>query len=116
MFSGNGVYVGDACFALVLRGSIFLKADAATKAKFADAGCTSFAYETKTRAVTVESFWTLPDAALDDEDALRHWCAMALEAAQQTASKKAAKAKRAGAGASSRKPATAERFGRPKRA
>lgn len=95
MFSGQGVYVDDACFALVLRGTIWLKADAATRARFAEAGCQPFAYETKTRAVTVEAFWSLPDEALDDEDALRRWCAVALEAARRTAASKAARKARA---------------------
>ena len=95
MFRGQGVYVEDACFALVLRGTIWLKADPSTKAQFADAGCEPFAYETKTRAVTVESFWSLPDEALDDEDALRRWCALALEAARRTAASKAAAKARA---------------------
>lgn len=95
MFSGQGVYIEDACFALVLGGTIWLKADPSTKARFADAGCRPFAYETKTRSVTVESFWSLPDDALDDEDALRRWCAIALEAARRTAASKAAAKARA---------------------
>ena len=95
MFSGQGVYIDDACFALVLRGTIWLKADASTKAQFADAGCQPFSYETKTRAVTVEAFWSLPDEAIDDEDALRRWCAIALEAARRTAASKAAAKARA---------------------
>ena len=90
MFSGQGVYVDDACFALVLRGTIWLKADGSTKARFVDARCQPFSYETKTRAVSVEAFWNLPDEALDDEDALRRWCALALEAARRTAATKAA--------------------------
>lgn len=95
MFSGQGVYVDDACFALVLRGTIWMKADASTKAEFVAAGCQPFGYETKTRAVTVEAFWSLPDEALDDEDALRRWCAVALEAARRTAASKAAAKARA---------------------
>lgn len=95
MFSGQGVYVDDACFALVLRGTIWLKADGSTKARFVDARCQPFSYETKTRAVSVEAFWSLPDEALDDEDALRRWCALALEAARRTAATKAAAKARA---------------------
>ena len=95
MFSGQGVYIEDACFALVLRGTIWLKADASTRAQFAEAGCQPFSYETKTRAVTVDAFWSLPDEAIDDEDALRRWCTVALEAARRTAVSKAAARARA---------------------
>lgn len=95
MFSGHGVYIEDACFALVLRGAVWLKADASTKARFSAAGSVPFTYETKTRAVAVEAFWSLPEFALDEEDELRRWCALALEAARKTAATKAAARARA---------------------
>lgn len=90
MFSGHGVYVDDACFALVLRGTIWLKADASTKARFVEAGCQPFSYATGKRAVTVDSFWSLPESALDDGDELRVWCAEALGTARKAAAAKAA--------------------------
>ena len=61
MFSGHGVYVEDACLAIVLQGGIWLKADGASQAQFVAAGSRPFSYETKARAVTVQSFWSLPD-------------------------------------------------------
>jgi DNA transformation protein len=80
MFSGYGVFRDDLCFALVLRGEIYMKADAQTEALFRDAGSEPFSYERRGRLVSV-AFWRLPDAALDDADAAGDWARIALEAA-----------------------------------
>lgn len=90
MFSGYGVYVGTACFALVAQGQIWLKADEAGAAALAAAGCQPFSMTTADgKTKTMRAFWTLPEAALDDADALRLWCGPALAAAQRTAEAKA---------------------------
>ena len=92
MFSGHGAYVDDACFALVLIGSIWIKTDdEAERAALTAAGSEPFNYTRPDgRHVVMSAFWRLPDAALDDEDALRRWCAPALAAARRTAAQKAA--------------------------
>ena len=98
MFSGHGVYVEDACFALCVMGDIWIKTDEdGEREKLEAAGSTPFAYSRPDgRHVVVSAFWKLPDAALDDEDELKRWCAPALEAARRTAAQKAAaKARRA---------------------
>ena len=98
MFSGYGAYVDDACFALIVMGDIWIKTDDETeRAALKAAGSQPFAYERSDgRSVSVGAFWKLPDAALDDEDALRRWCAPALAAARRTAAAKAlAKARKA---------------------
>ena len=108
MFSGHGVYVEDACFALCVMGDIWLKTDDdAEREKLKAAGSRPFAYEKSGgRIVTANAFWQLPDAALDDEDELKRWCAPALMAARRTAAQKAAakarKAARAKTGATPR--------------
>jgi DNA transformation protein len=109
MFSGHGVYVEDACFAIVLRGTIWLKADVLTESRFVAANCAPLSYEARGRTITVGGFRSLPEAALDDEDVLRAWCAVALEAARRTAAAKAAAKARKQARAAIARPAKRSR-------
>lgn len=95
MFSGHGVYVGTACFALVAKGSIWIKADPATEKALESAGSSPFSMVAPDGAVkTMRAFWSLPDAALDDPDELKRWCGPALAAAQVSAAAKADKLRR----------------------
>ena len=91
MFGGHGVYADDLFFALEADGEIYLKADDATKPQFAAAGSKPFVYQGKSKPVTM-SYWRLPEDALEDEDALRHWAALGLEAARRAAAGKTKKA------------------------
>ena len=47
MFSGAGVYADGVIIALVIRDVLYLKADAATSARFAAEGCGAFEYQRK---------------------------------------------------------------------
>src|SRR5579863_4086038 len=91
MFSGYGVYADGLCFALNLRGDVFLKADALTEARFRAAGSTPFVYDGHRGKVTVMSYWRLTPSAYDDPDELKRWCALAFEAARRASEKKNAK-------------------------
>lgn len=95
MFSGYGVYIGTACFALAARGQVWIKADAATEAALEAAGATPFTMQSPDGKVkSMRAFWTMPEAAFDDPDALKRWCEPALAAAQRTAAEKAEKLRR----------------------
>lgn len=95
MFSGHGVYVGTACFALVAQGSIWIKATAAREPQLEAAGARPFSMVAADGTVkTMRAFWSLPDAALDDPDELKRWCQPALIAAQASAAEKADKLRR----------------------
>ena len=84
-FSGHGVYADGLYFAISLRGEVFLKADAEAEAAFAAAQSSPFVY-TNPKGNTVKMpFWRLPADAYDDEDALRRWALLALEAARRSA-------------------------------
>jgi DNA transformation protein and related proteins len=91
MFSGYGVYADGICFALNLRGDIFLKADDLTEARFAAAGSEPFAYSGHRGKVTVMSYWRLVPSAYDDPDELKTWCGLAMEAARRAAAVKQAR-------------------------
>lgn len=95
MFSGYGVYIGTACFALAAKGQVWIKADSASEPALEAAGSQPFSMETPEGVVkTMRAFWSLPDEALDDADALKRWCEPALAAARKSAAEKAAKLQR----------------------
>ncbi|WP_029031387.1 TfoX/Sxy family protein [Salinarimonas rosea] len=87
MFGGLGVYAGEAMFALVAYGELYLKVDDETKPAFEEAGARPFVYEAK-GARSVMSYWTLPDAAQDDPDEAARWGRLALAAARSAAAAK----------------------------
>ena len=81
MFSGHAIYRHGVVFALALRDGLYLKADAETVPLFRAEGLGPFSYAVKGRETIVASYWRMPDACLDDEDALRRWAAIAWQAA-----------------------------------
>ena len=88
MFSGHGVYADGLCFAISLRGEVFLKTNAESEAAFAAADSSPFVYDAKGKAVKMP-FWRLPAEAYDDPDALCRWASLGLEAARRAAEAKA---------------------------
>jgi DNA transformation protein len=87
MFSGAGVYRDGVFFALATSdGGIFLKCDPEIEQRFRDGGSRPFTYGRDTRKVTM-SYWSLPEAALDDPDALKEWAELAYQAALRSPQK-----------------------------
>ncbi len=96
MFGGHGVYDGDLMFGLEIEGEVFLKSDAQSIDAFKAAGSRPFTYDKSGKATVVLSYWLLPEAARDDDDALRVWVRLALQAAERSAlAKSAVKPRRA---------------------
>lgn len=86
MFSGFGLYAEEVCFCLVLRGGEFyLKADEQTFARFEAENCTPFSYPKGStgKAVTINSFWRMPERLYDDPDELAEWTRAAVAAAHR---------------------------------
>ena len=94
MFSGYGIYADGVCFALNLRGDVFLKVDEETEPRFAAAGSEPFVYGGHRGKVTVMSYWRLVSAAYDDPDELKSWCGLAMAAARRAAALKQARSAR----------------------
>jgi DNA transformation protein len=91
MFSGAGVYRDGVFFALATSdGNIYLKCDAETEPRFRAAGANPFTYGRDTRKITM-SYFSLPNEALDDPDALKEWAELAYQAALRKPEKKARK-------------------------
>jgi DNA transformation protein len=88
MFGAAGVFADGLCFAIAIRGELYLKTDEETRAAFAAAGSAPFIYER--RGVAREmSFWRLVAEAYDDVGELKHWGGLALAAARRAAAKPA---------------------------
>lgn len=82
MFGGHGVFDGDTMFALEVGGEIYLKTDAQTQGRFAEAGCAPFTYRKQGRDQAI-GYWSLPAEAFDDPSALRLWTGLAVETARR---------------------------------
>ncbi len=89
MFGGVGVFADGLCFAIALRGELYLKTDAETRAAFVAAGSAPFTYEQR-GASRETSYWRLVPEAYDDPDLLKHWGGLALAAARRAAARKRA--------------------------
>jgi DNA transformation protein len=93
MFSGYGISADGINFALALRGTIFLRADQQSIARFEAEGCKPFQYQTKVKTVIVVSYWELPERLFDDPDEFAQWARVALTAAERAALATRGKAK-----------------------
>ena len=92
MFGGHGIYADGLMFALEAGGEIFLKTDSESLPRFEARGLKPFVYESS-RGQTTMSYRLLPEEAHDDEDELKRWATLALEAARTGASGKASRKK-----------------------
>jgi DNA transformation protein len=95
MFSGFGISADGTNFALALRAGLYLRADEQTIPQFEAEGSTPFQYQTRTKTVTVNSYWQLPARLFDDSEDLAAWARAALAAAQRAALRKRPKARKA---------------------
>jgi DNA transformation protein len=93
MFGGKGVYADDLFFALAFGGELYFKADAATQPLFEAAGSTPFSYDRAGKRATI-SYWRLVPSAYEDDEELRRWATLALEAARRAQAAKAARRRR----------------------
>jgi DNA transformation protein len=118
MFSGFGISADGITFALVIRDTIYLRSDLHTVARFESEGSAPFQYNTRTKTVTVATYWQLPDRLLDDPDELAEWARAALAAAERAALAKRSKArapKRAAKTDAAKKPAAKNSAKTPRR-
>jgi DNA transformation protein len=88
MFSGFGISADGTNFALVLRGGLYFRADEQTIPQFEAEGARPFQYQTRTKTVTVGSYWQLPERLYDDPEELGGWARAALAAAQRAVLRK----------------------------
>jgi DNA transformation protein len=80
MFGGHGLRLDGLFIALVAFDRLYLKADALSRPRFAEAGCEPFVFDSKGRPVAL-SYWTAPPQAMDSPEEMRPWARLALDAA-----------------------------------
>jgi DNA transformation protein len=95
MFSGYGISADGINFALALRAGLYFRADAETIPRFEAEGSEPFRYQTRSKTVTVASYWQLPARLFDDPEELSEWARAALAAAERAAVAKGKKARKA---------------------
>jgi DNA transformation protein and related proteins len=87
MFSGAGLFCDGVMFALVVRGTIYLKADETSIMDFECEGSAAFTYTrgkgSGRRTEHALPYWRLPDRLYDDPDELAVWAEGALAIAQR---------------------------------
>jgi DNA transformation protein len=80
MMGGHILYAGELPVALVYEERLYLKSDPASREAYAAAGGDPFTYELRGRVVEM-SYWSAPESALDDPEAMRPWAELAIGAA-----------------------------------
>ncbi len=88
MFGGHGIYRDSLMFALEAEGEIYIKADAGNVELFEAAGSRRFTYSKGDGKVYGMSYWSLPDAGLDDPEEATRWARHGIEAAHRAAASK----------------------------
>jgi DNA transformation protein len=87
MFSGAGLYCDGVMFGLVVRGAIYLKADATSISDFKHERSGPFTYTRGKKSGRPSEhalpYWRLPDRLYDDPDELALWAERALAIAQR---------------------------------
>jgi DNA transformation protein len=81
MFGGKGVYHQGLIVAVELRGEMMLKGDAVSAPELEAAGARRWTYEGRAGKLVQMPYWTVPDDAWDDPEAMAHWTALAYAAA-----------------------------------
>lgn len=84
MFGGKGIYFNGLIIALEVDDEILLKADKVSAPEFEAAGSRQWRYTGKSKPVDMP-YWSIPDEAVDDPDAMAEWAKRAYEASLRVA-------------------------------
>lgn len=103
MFSGVGLFHGGAMFALLVRDTMYLRADDATRERFEQAGSGQFSYSRAGRQVSLSAYYVLPEGLLDQPDELLQWAREAIGAARRATASAGPARSRSGARVNRRK-------------
>ncbi|MGO8918143.1 MAG: TfoX/Sxy family protein [Stellaceae bacterium] len=80
-FGGAALLLDGVQFAFVIKGSLYLRVDEASRSVFEALGAAPFSYAGRSGPVTVASYYEAPDEVVDDPDELRRWAARSRQAA-----------------------------------
>lgn len=91
MFGSTGLFCSGLMFAIVTPDEgVYIKADDQSREAFTAAGCTPFTYQSNKGEIAL-SYYRLPDADLESEDALLRWARSGLAAAHRRSHKRPGK-------------------------
>lgn len=76
MFGGYGLYIGDAFFGIVHKGSLYLRTDEASRAAFIKAGSRPFNPKGK---VELHRYYEVPAQVVEDAEELLAWAKRAAQ-------------------------------------
>ena len=91
MFGGAGVYCDGLFFALLDDDELFLKVDDVSRPAFEAAGLGPFIFRPKDGPPVAMAYHHAPETIFDDEDEMRRWAGLAIDAARRAAVRKAPK-------------------------
>ena len=80
MFSGFGISADGTNFAMALSAGLYFRADEQSIPQFEAEGSKPFSYQTRSKTVTVNSYWELPARLFDDTEEFSGWARAALAA------------------------------------
>ncbi len=88
MFSGFGLYRDGQIFALLVRETLYFKADDASSTAYRARGTEPFAYTARGHKRVIKSYWQVPADILEDVDLLQEWAETAYQVARSSGSAK----------------------------
>lgn len=83
MFGGVGIFCEGRMFALIADERLYVKQDAENRDAYDAAGLPYFDYEKRGKVVRM-GYRAVPEDAIDDGEALRHWAALGVGAAERS--------------------------------
>ena len=96
MFSGVGLFHGGAMFGLLVRDTMYLRVDDATREQFEQRGSRPFSYRRGEREVSLSAYYVVPEDLLDRQDELLRWARDAIAASRRATSNARAATSRSG--------------------
>jgi DNA transformation protein len=82
MFGGYGIYQDDSMFAIIVKDSLYLKADTLTQPDFLAQNLQPFTYVVKNKTMTM-SYYQAPAEVFEDNEAMQFWAEKAIGAAKR---------------------------------
>lgn len=80
LFGGRAVLKDNLNFGLIFEDQLYLKADKQNLARFTDEDSEQFTYAKGDKTIYV-SFWTVPEAIVEDQELFAEWARDSFEAA-----------------------------------
>jgi DNA transformation protein len=87
MFGGAGVFANGLMFGLIVKDTLYLKADAETSSQFSELGLKPFEYRGKSGKPVSLGYFTAPPQCLEDPSEMASWARKSHSAALRASTK-----------------------------